>query len=277
MAFDAHKNFAVSTVASAPSPAASGTALDVAAGHGTRFPSVPFNATVWPANTAPTPANAEIVRVTSISTDTFTFTRTQESSSARSIIVGDQIAATITKKTLDDIEAGTNFPLLTSAGLLDLSAAAAGQIKFPAAQNASGNANTFDDFERGSWTPVLGGDGGTSGQTYSIQSGRYVKKANEVTAWFRVSLSAKGTITGSVQIQGLPFTIENVTSVAGAIGRWEAMGASYVFVGLEGIANTSAVNVNAATAAATAIAAITTSGITDTTTIIGVISYRATA
>lgn len=102
--FDAHKNFAYSTVATAPSPASSGTSLVVASGDGAKFPATPFNATVWPAGVQPTTANAEIVRVTNISTDTLTLTRTQESSSARSIVVGDQIAATITTKTLTDVE-----------------------------------------------------------------------------------------------------------------------------------------------------------------------------
>jgi hypothetical protein len=101
---DAHKNFAYSTVATAPSPGTSGTSLDVASGHGTRFPAVPFNATVWPAGERPTPGNAEIVRVTTISTDTFTITRTQESTSARDVVIGDQIAATVTAKTLTDAE-----------------------------------------------------------------------------------------------------------------------------------------------------------------------------
>src|SRR4051812_47728316 len=102
--FDAHKNLAVSAVATAPSPATSGTSLVVTTGHGTRFPAVPFNATIWPVATQPTPANAEIVRVTAISTDTLTITRAQESSSARTVIVGDQIAATISAKTLSDVE-----------------------------------------------------------------------------------------------------------------------------------------------------------------------------
>ena len=104
MSFDAHKNFAYSTVATAPSPASSGTSLVVASGDGSKFPAVPFNATVWPASSQPTTANAEIVRVTNVSTDTFTITRTQESTSARTIVVGDQIAATITAKTLTDVE-----------------------------------------------------------------------------------------------------------------------------------------------------------------------------
>ncbi len=122
---DAHKNFAYSTIAAAPSPAASGTSLDVAAGQGTLFPAVPFNATIWPTGTQPTSANAEIVRVTNISTDTFTITRTQEGTAARTIVVGDQIAAAITAKTLTDIEdnyanSWSPYQLQTGSGLQTL-------------------------------------------------------------------------------------------------------------------------------------------------------------
>ncbi|MBA2741121.1 MAG: hypothetical protein H0U46_03820, partial [Actinobacteria bacterium] len=42
--------------------------------------------------------------VTAISTDTLTITRAQEGTSARTVVVGDQIAATITAKTLTDAE-----------------------------------------------------------------------------------------------------------------------------------------------------------------------------
>lgn len=98
---DALANFAYSTVLTAPSPAASGTSLVVQSGHGTRFPAVPFNVVVWPANQQPLSSNAEIIRVTTISTDTFTITRTQEGTSARSIQVGDQISQNITKLMLD--------------------------------------------------------------------------------------------------------------------------------------------------------------------------------
>lgn len=103
MAADAVANFAYSTVATAPSPATSGTSLVVAAGQGALFPAVPFNAVVWAFGAIPTSANAEIVRVTARSTDTLTITRTQESTSARTIVVGDQIAAAITAKTLTDL------------------------------------------------------------------------------------------------------------------------------------------------------------------------------
>lgn len=106
---DAHKNFSYSTVATAPSPATSGTSLVVATGDGAKFPAAPFNATVWPAGAQATTANAEIVRVTAVSTDTLTITRAQESTSARTIVVGDQIQAGITAKTVRDIELSFNL------------------------------------------------------------------------------------------------------------------------------------------------------------------------
>lgn len=108
MAADAHKNFAYGTVLTAPSPATSGTSLVLNSGQGANMPAVPFNATVWPAGAIPTVSNAEVVRVTARSTDTLTITRTQESSSARTIIAGDQFAATITAKTLTDAENPSN-------------------------------------------------------------------------------------------------------------------------------------------------------------------------
>ncbi len=105
MAFDNHGNLSYSLVATAPAPATSGTSLTVAAGHGARFPVAPFNCTVWPAGAIPTPANAEIIRVTAVVGDVLTIVRTQEGSSARTIVIGDQIANTITKKVIEDIEA----------------------------------------------------------------------------------------------------------------------------------------------------------------------------
>src|SRR5215831_18827737 len=107
---DAHKNFAYSTVATPPSPGVSGTSLVVAAGDGAKFPTPPFNVTIWPIGAIPLTTNAEVARVTGIATDTLTFanasgTRTpQEGSNARTIIAGDQISAAITAKTLQDVE-----------------------------------------------------------------------------------------------------------------------------------------------------------------------------
>ena len=103
MSFDAHSNFALTRIAVAPVPADSGTALGV--DDASVFPAPPFNVTVAPQNVLPTSANAEILRVTGIAGNTLTVSRAQEGSTAKSIVIGWLIDATITKKTLTDIEA----------------------------------------------------------------------------------------------------------------------------------------------------------------------------
>jgi hypothetical protein len=94
------KNFAYSLVATAPSPASSGTSLVVTVGEGSKFPTPPFQATIWATGAQPTTANAEIVQVTAISTDTLTIVRGDEGSTPRTVVVGDQIAATVTAKVM---------------------------------------------------------------------------------------------------------------------------------------------------------------------------------
>ena len=100
---DALKNFAASLVATAPSPATSGTSLVVTAGQGSYFPATPFDATIWPSGSQPTNTNAEIVRVTNVSTDTFTITRAQYGTTAQSITAGYQIAQTVDANLLSQL------------------------------------------------------------------------------------------------------------------------------------------------------------------------------
>lgn len=72
----------------------------------------------------------------------------------------------------------------------------------------TGAANYLDDYEEGSWTPVLGGSTSTSGQTYGVQAGLYTKVGNLVTATAYVSITSIGTVTGSyAYIMGLPFNV----------------------------------------------------------------------
>lgn len=96
------KNFTISTVATAPSPATSGTSLVVASGDGSLF-AVNEPAIIFPVNDQPLVANAEIVMVTNVATDTLTITRTQESTSARTIVAGDIIIQGITAKDWNDL------------------------------------------------------------------------------------------------------------------------------------------------------------------------------
>jgi hypothetical protein len=117
---DAHKNFAYSTITGTTSPNGSdpgnsGTTITVQYGQGALFPPVPFNATIWPTGVQPTltgntNSTAEIVRVTNIQDDTLTVIRADgatgepnNTSVNRTIVVGDQIAAGITDRTIDDV------------------------------------------------------------------------------------------------------------------------------------------------------------------------------
>lgn len=104
---DPHPNFAWSTVAIAPSPAASGGTLTVAAGTGSRFPWTgnAYNLTVKPSDARALSSNAEIVRLTNRVGDALSILRQQEGTSARAIQVGDIVQASLTEKSLTDIEA----------------------------------------------------------------------------------------------------------------------------------------------------------------------------
>lgn len=136
---DAHKNFAVTTVTVAPSPATSGTSLTVQ--DASVFPATPFNVTLCPSDQIPTPSNAEIARCTNITGSVLTITRAQEGTSARSVQVGDLIAATITAKVITDIEAA----IPSTAGLLSAVKVSAGTLSshVSALTLANGNGVSF--------------------------------------------------------------------------------------------------------------------------------------
>lgn len=110
-------------------------------------------------------------------------------------------------------------------GLIDASAANAGQIKFPATQNASANANTLDDYEEGTWTASLTCGGGAA--TLSPSTGSYTKIGRLVTLTGKFTVSAT-TGTGVLTIGGLPFQCgggaANDSSVTFFINDWSAAG-----------------------------------------------------
>lgn len=66
--------------------------------------------------------------------------------------------------------------------------------------------NLLDDYEEGTFTPTLLLGGASVGMTFSTQTGEYTKKGREVTAIINLTLSAKGSSTGSVTVGSLPFT-----------------------------------------------------------------------
>jgi hypothetical protein len=93
-----------------------------------------------------------------------------------------------------------------------------GQLTFPATQNPSSNVNTLDDYEEGTWTPTVGGTVTNGTYTYTIQTGTYTKIGNTVYFTGRVIVSAiTVAATGSLVINGLPFTQVNTVHSSGAV------------------------------------------------------------
>lgn len=112
MANDYVKNFVYGNVSVAPSPASSGTSLSLSDADAALFPDPAsvgaYDVVVWPAGVKPSASNAEIVRITAKDSPSggntaFTITRQQQSTSARTIIIGDQVAMNLTAKTITDI------------------------------------------------------------------------------------------------------------------------------------------------------------------------------
>jgi hypothetical protein len=122
-------------------------------------------------------------------------------------------------------------------------------ISFPATQSASTNANTLDDYEEGTWTPTLSGTGGATGQSYSIQNGKYTKIGTVVTVSFDVRLSTLGTISGQAVIGGLPFSA-NGENCGIPIGTFENLGQSIIYLGARLQGGQSYITVFTTTAAA---------------------------
>lgn len=77
-----------------------------------------------------------------------------------------------------------------------------GQIAFPATQNPSTDPNTLDDYEEGTWTPVVTASSGTL--TSYTATGTYTKVGRLVTASFAITITNAGT-GNQAFITGLPF------------------------------------------------------------------------
>lgn len=69
--------------------------------------------------------------------------------------------------------------------------------------------NVLDDYEEGSWTPVVRFAGNSVGVTYTVQQGRYTKIGDLVTVSCYINLSSKGSSTGVLTVAGLPVAAEN--------------------------------------------------------------------
>ena len=93
-----------------------------------------------------------------------------------------------------------------------------GQLRFPATQLASADANTLDDYEEGTFTMTY------NAGTITGQNAQYTKVGRLVTAHFQLSWTAVGTSLG--QIGGLPFNVSTVNYGGTHSWEWYNTGAS---------------------------------------------------
>jgi hypothetical protein len=87
-------------------------------------------------------------------------------------------------------------------------------VTFPATFSGSSNANTLDDYEEGSFTPIMFGSSVAGTITYNTSQtwGRYVKIGPLVNFQLAVVATAGSGASGDALIGGLPFTVRNFTN-----------------------------------------------------------------
>lgn len=92
----------------------------------------------------------------------------------------------------------------------------AGQIAFPATVNLSAGANTLDDYEEGTWTPVVtASTPGATPPTFTSVAGTYTKIGRTVTVLCAFTTNVLGTGSVSTLIAGLPFAASSAASGGG--------------------------------------------------------------
>jgi len=72
----------------------------------------------------------------------------------------------------------------------------------------TGAANKLDDYEEGTWTPVVTSSGGTITSVTS-QIGTYTKIGRLVTLQYQFNIATLGTASGNCIVSGMPFTEDN--------------------------------------------------------------------
>jgi hypothetical protein len=100
-------------------------------------------------------------------------------------------------------------------------------VAFPATQDASSDANTLDDYEEGTWTPVVTPNSGTL--TSYTSNGTYIKIGKFVFIWFQFSITSAGTASGIATVASLPFstTANNGTKSTGTAREDNVTGTFY--------------------------------------------------
>lgn len=78
--------------------------------------------------------------------------------------------------------------------------------------NAAGNAWEFASILGSAtlFTPYLIGSGGTSGQSYTTQTGYYLRIGQLVICFINIQINSAGSVSGDAQISGLPVVSKSI-------------------------------------------------------------------
>lgn len=106
-----------------------------------------------------------------------------------------------------------SFTTTIGVGAATASASGSG-ITFPATQSASTDANTLDDYEEGTWTPV---DSSGASLSLTVDFAKYTKIGNCVTLCANITYPATADVS-TILIGGIPFTV--ATNSAGTTKPW---------------------------------------------------------
>ena len=95
-------------------------------------------------------------------------------------------------------------------------------------------ANHLDDYEEGTWTPTISGNGTNfTGTTYAGAAGLYTKVGRTVWVSFDITVSNAGTLNADgATISGIPFSIPNYGDLrngGGGIGYTTGLQLNYVY------------------------------------------------
>jgi len=97
-------------------------------------------------------------------------------------------------------------------------------ITFPASQSASSNANTLDDYEEGTWTPVATA---ASGSATFANTGAYTKIGNVVILYASITITSAGSGGGLINFTGVPFNTKDSAQYGGLARECVGTGVNY--------------------------------------------------
>lgn len=136
-------------------------------------------------------------------------------------------------------------------------------------------ANALDDYEEGTWTPVLIGNDSQSGQAYATQQGTYTKIGRQVCCLFNLNLSTEGSFGNNyILLSGFPFTISSSVHTVHLTNLYfVGMAANYISIGLQGFEGGSKAYLWAKKSATANREYVGTTDLTDSTQLTGQFTY----